>query len=183
VDIKETRHRVYVRRDALIKSGLTVSEALTQAWAEIKSQDNPNKLAKAVPPRVSETQQTLSVSNSTKTEFEDKYPPTYRTEDGHWVRSRAEVIIDDWLYSHNIMHAYERKLPERTYRCDFYIPSGNVYIEFWGLDEQKYLANKTTKKEIYRNNMLNLIELFDKDLVRLGDILPDQLRKHHVTVP
>jgi hypothetical protein len=188
VDIKETRHRVYARRDVLVKSGLTVSEALTQAWAEIKAQDNPIKPVNAPSSKVSETrqtydpQQTYHVNNSAKTDFEDKYPPTYRTEDGHWVRSRAEVIIDDWLYSHNIMHAYERKLPGGNYRCDFYIPCGNVYIEFWGLVDEKYLASKATKSEIYRNNTLKLIELFDKDLSRLGDILPDLLRKHKVPV-
>lgn len=135
MDIKETRHRVYLRRDALVKSGLTVSDALKQAWAEIKAQDNSSRQVKSLPVKVLEKQQPYNVTNPSKTEFEEKYPPTYRTEDGHWVRSRAEVIIDDWLYSHNIMHAYERKLPEKSYRCDFYIPSGNVYIEFWGLDE------------------------------------------------
>lgn len=91
-------------------------------------------------------------------------------------------MIDDWLYSHNIVHAFERKLPEKNYRCDFYIPSGNVYIEFWGLNEEKYRAIKATKSELYGSHKLNLIELYDKDLSRLGDILPDQLRIHHVTV-
>jgi hypothetical protein len=188
VDIKETRHRVYVRRDALVKSGLTVSEALTQAWAEIKAQDHPDKRVTLQTSKVSEPQQTYEpqqpsyTNNPAKTEFENLHPETYRTEDGHWVRSRAEVIIDDWLYSHNIMHAYERKLPGGNYRCDFYIPCGNVYIEFWGLVDEKYQATKATKSEIYRNNTLKLIELFDRDLSRLGDILPDLLRKHKVSV-
>ena len=184
VDIKKMRHRVYVRRDALVKSGLTVSEALTQAWAEVKKQDNSNKQVEAPPTplKVSEKKISPNASNSARTEFEDKHPETYRTEDGHWVRSRAEAMIDDWLYSHNIVHAYERKLPEKSYRCDFYIPTGNVYIEFWGLNEEKYLTTKKTKVKIYSNNKLNLIELYDTDLSRLGDILPDKLRIYHVTV-
>jgi hypothetical protein len=29
---------------------------------------------------------------------------TYRTTDGHMVRSRAEVIIDNWLYTNDVEH-------------------------------------------------------------------------------
>jgi hypothetical protein len=47
------------------------------------------------------------------------------------VRSRAEVLIDNWLYMQGIVHAYERRLPiEEECYCDFYLPKG-VYIEFW----------------------------------------------------
>ncbi|MFC1930891.1 hypothetical protein ACFLXJ_01640 [Chloroflexota bacterium] len=185
MDIKEIRHRVYVRRDALVKSGLSVSDALKQAWSEVKEQDNPTKQIKPPPPthlKVSEQKISPNASNSVKTAFEDQYPPKNRTEDGHWVRSRAEVNIDNWLYFHGIVHSYEMKLPGTNYRCDFYIPMGKVYIEFWGLDEEKYLATRRHKLEIYNNEKLNLIELFDKDVARLGDVLPDKLREHHVQV-
>jgi len=63
--------------------------------------------------------------------FREKYPATLRTKDGHMVRSRAEVIIDNALYDYKLAHAYERKLPvaEELY-SDFFIPSENVYIEY-----------------------------------------------------
>ena len=30
--------------------------------------------------------------------FRNKFPAKLRTSDGHFVRSKAEIIIDDWLY-------------------------------------------------------------------------------------
>jgi hypothetical protein len=182
MDSKKRLGIVRKRANALIKSGLTESEAYIKAWAEFRERNKSKEQITEPPSNSSEQKLPDPVKNSVKTELEDKSPPTHRTEDGHWVRSRDEVIIDDWLYSHNIVHAYEIKLPEKSARYDFYIPSGKVYIEFCGLNEEKNLAAKATKSEIYRNNKLNLIELFDKDLSRLGDILPDQLRKHDVPV-
>lgn len=43
--------------------------------------------------------------------FREKFPATHRAADGHMVRSRAEMLIDNWLYMAEIVHAYERKLP------------------------------------------------------------------------
>lgn len=43
-----------------------------------------------------------------------------------------------------IVHAYERKLPiEEEVYCDFYLPNGKVYIEFWGLEsDERYIQRK-----------------------------------------
>lgn len=110
------------------------------------------------------------------TEFRDKFRPELRAQDGHYVRSKAELIIDNWLYVAKIVHAYERKLPiEEVVYCDFYIPTGKVYIEYWGSDEDKYLARKAKKLEIYKKYNLNLIELFDKEISNLEDTLPAKL--------
>ena len=83
--------------------------------------------------------------------FREKYPTPYRATDGHWVRSKAEMLIDNWLYMSGVVHAYERQLPiEEDLFCDFYIPEGKVYIEFWGLEKDpKYAARKKEKIEIY----------------------------------
>ncbi len=43
--------------------------------------------------------------------FRTKFPASLRTRDGHMVRSKAEVIIDNALYDYGLAHAYERKLP------------------------------------------------------------------------
>ena len=118
--------------------------------------------------------------------FRDKYPPGLRTTDGHMVRSRAEVIIDNWLYQANIVHAYERRLPiEEEVYCDFYISLGDrVYIEFWGLEEdERYAARKRRKKEIYEKYQFNLIELNEKDLSAIDDVLPKRLLKFNVPIP
>jgi hypothetical protein len=120
-----------------------------------------------------------SVTGCAKTpSSEDKYKST----DGHFVRSKAEMLIDNWLYMAEIVHAYERKLPiEEDVYCDFYIPTGKVYIEYWGYDDDpKYLARKQKKLAIYQKYGFKLIELNDKDVLNLDDTLPRLLLKFGV---
>lgn len=109
--------------------------------------------------------------------------PKQRTADGHYVRSRAEMLIDNWLYMAEIVHAYERRLPvEEEVYCDFYLPVGKVYIEFWGMESNpKYMDRKKAKKEIYQKYGLNLVELNDDDIINLDDVLPKLLLKHGIT--
>jgi hypothetical protein len=76
-----------------------------------------------------------------------------------------------------IAHAYERKLPisEDVY-CDFYLPTGKAYIEFWGLEnDPQYAARKQIKMDIYKKYGFNLIELKDTDIQNLDDTLPGLL--------
>jgi len=116
--------------------------------------------------------------------FRDKFPPTHRAADGHWVRSRAETLIDNWLYTSGVIHAYERLLPvEEELYCDFYIPTGRVYIEYWGLEnDPKYMTRKAAKKEIYLKYGFNLIELTDEHIQNLDDYLPKMLLKFNVAI-
>ncbi|MCI5179021.1 MAG: glycerol kinase [Candidatus Electrothrix sp. AW3_4] len=114
--------------------------------------------------------------------FREKFEAKHRATDGHFVRSKAEMLIDNWLYMAEIVHAYERKLPvEENVYSDFYIPTGKVYIEYWGYENnEKYLARKKTKQEIYQKYGFNLIELEDKEVQNLDDILPRLLLKFGV---
>lgn len=116
-------------------------------------------------------------------EFRDKFRPEHRAQDGHYVRSKSELIIDNWLYVSKIVHAYERKLPiEEELYCDFYIPTGKVYIEYWGLQEDKYLTRKEKKLEIYKKYNLNLIQLVEKDVLNLEDTLPAKLLEFGIAI-
>jgi len=92
-------------------------------------------------------------------------------------------MIDDWLYISGLVHAYERKLPvEEDVYSDFYLPQGNVYIEFWGLEnEAAYLKRKEVKKSIYAKYGYNLIELTDSDIMNLDDALPRILLKFGIS--
>lgn len=114
----------------------------------------------------------------------DKFKPTHRAMDGHWVRSKAEGLIDNWLYMSGIVHAYERLLPvEEELYCDFYVPAGKVYIEYWGLEnDPKYKERKEQKKDIYKKYGFNLIELSDEHIQNLDDYLPKMLLKFNVIV-
>ena len=117
-------------------------------------------------------------------DFRKKFPADFRATDGHYVRSKAEMLIDNFLYTNGIVHAYERKLPvEEDVLCDFYLLTGRVYIEFWGLEnDPRYEARKREKLEVYRRHNLNLIELTDKEVSNLDDHLPRLLLEYKIVV-
>ena len=130
------------------------------------------------------------VDNETVDDFRKKYPAEYRTKDGHYVRSKAELTIDDSLYLWGIAHAYEKKLPntEKVVYSDFHIPSGNdrpkaVYIEYWGLEnDEKYNKRKAEKIEIYKQLGLILIQLNDADIKNIEDSLQKYLLQYGIKV-
>lgn len=146
---------------------------------EVFKERKPEKEQSIAPP-TTDLQLAPPISNN----FRDKFPATIRTRDGHMVRSRAEVIIDNALYEYKLAHAYERKLPiEEDLYSDFYIPSENVYIEFWGMEnDPKYLERKKVKLEIYKKYDFKLIELTDEDILNLDDHLPKKLLKFGIKV-
>lgn len=137
-----------------------------------------------VQPKPQTDKETPIVKPSTTDNFREKFPTTFRTKDGHMVRSRAEVIIDNALYDYKLAHAYERKLPiEEDLYSDFFIPTENVYIEFWGMeDDPKYAERKKVKIEIYKKYDFKLIELNDSDISNLDDHLPKKLLKYGIKV-
>jgi hypothetical protein len=114
--------------------------------------------------------------------FRERFPAKFRATDGHCVRSRSEMLIDNWLYMAEIVHAYERKLPvEEEVYCDFYLPSGKLYIEFWGMEhDPKYAERMKVKKAVYDRYGFKIIDLNDDDVHNLDDILPAKLLKFGV---
>lgn len=148
---------------------------------EVFNESQPEKEAPKVNPS-STQQQTTNQPNSNN--FRDKFEAKHRTKDGHFVRSRAEVIIDDTLYDYGLVHAYEKKVPiEEELYTDFYLPNGKVYIEYWGLEnDPKYAERKKKKIEIYQKYDLKLIELNDDDILNLDDHLPKKLLKYGIKV-
>ena len=103
-----------------------------------------------------------------------KWPAKYRCKDGHYVRSRAELLIDNWLLNEKIVHIYEKQVLFNNGEkriCDFYLPEYKVYIEFWGMNDNYYLERKQEKTNLYKKEKLELISLEDKDLENIDDIL------------
>jgi phage antirepressor YoqD-like protein len=131
-----------------------------------------------------EEYQKVTKSESNSDDFRKKFPANLRTPDGHYVRSRAEILIDDFLYKNGIVHAYERRvnIDEEMY-CDFYIPTQKLYIEFWGLEEnEQYAERKNKKLELYAKYNLKLIEVNNSDIENLDENLASKLRKHNIIV-
>ncbi|MCM1367556.1 MAG: hypothetical protein NC184_01930 [Roseburia sp.] len=108
-----------------------------------------------------------------------------RTLDGHIVKSDAEVIIDDILYNLRIPHCYEKRVSEindeeRTIMCDWFIPiesnSKGIYIEYWGMDTDKYIQNKKEKKNLYKVNDIPLLEIEKDEIKSDSQGLQDRIR-------
>ncbi|MCF8777230.1 glycerol kinase [Vibrio sp. IRLE0018] len=110
--------------------------------------------------------------------FRQKFEAKHRTLDGHYVRSKGELIIDNWLYMAGVVHAYGRQLPiEEDVICDFYLPAGKVYLQYWesansGMPE----ASKAKIREIYQAHHFHLIEVEESELESLDELLPKRLR-------
>lgn len=71
----------------------------------------------------------------------------YVTLKGTEVKSRAEKLIADFLYTHNVKYRYEDRATwaetaseKAGYQPDFYLPAYDVYIEHWGVDESGSIA-------------------------------------------
>lgn len=108
-----------------------------------------------------------------------RYPAEYRTADGKWVRSKSEKIIADWLYNNHMRCEYERKIMEGV-TCDFYLPEVDVYIEYWGKDDEAYRKYRKRKEEIYSKLGIRLLSLDDTDLKHIDDVLRSKLGEAHV---
>lgn len=129
---------------------------------------------------------TLMAANAQPGEVEHETKEgKYLCEDGHLVRSYSEIIIDNWLYNHQIVHAYEHRVQIglKFLHCDFFLPTKKVFIEFWGLvGDPKYDAQRKKKKEMYSQAGVNLMELFPIDIPVLSDILPAKLSGFGISV-
>ena len=113
------------------------------------------------------------------------------TLDGKRVKSAAEAVIANFLFTHKIPYAYEKQFKScypnaDVMTPDFYVPIGDgtdpknaVWIEHWGIEfdshgnelarwmnskeEAEYIANKKAKLNTYKACDAKLIELFLSD--------------------
>ena len=111
--------------------------------------------------------------------FRQKFEAKHRTLDGHYVRSKGELLIDNWLYLAGVVHAYERQLPiAQDVTSDFYLPSGKVYLRFWGSDTGEMSEAEQEKiRAVYKQHSFNLIEVEASEVDRLDEVLPKRLRQ------
>ena len=116
------------------------------------------------------------------------YPMNFRCKDGHYVRSKAEKMIDDYLFDKRIIHVYEKKVineeKDEEYYPDFYLLLNvnnqeiGVYLEFFGLeDDEKYMATEKKKLDYYKKKKFNVIEVRDKNTGNLEDYLDSEIIK------
>lgn len=116
-------------------------------------------------------------------DYRKKWSKDYQCADGHYVRSLSEQSIDNWLYNNGYQHSYEKSVYIKTKSdavvlSDFYLPKEDIYIEFWGIEnDEQYEKRKQEKIKLYDENNLNRIDLTKEDIKRLDDIMPRLINK------
>lgn len=136
----------------------------------------------------------VRITNCSNIELLDEdYESKITCKDGHIVKSKAEYMIDDYLYGHNIIHAYEKGLPygateKEVLHPDFYLPNylgdgKHVYIEYWGFNENniQYTNTKKFKLEIYKKKHITLISVCEKDTYDIETSLDRKLNKDYIS--
>lgn len=119
--------------------------------------------------------------------YRNKYPREFRTQDGHFVRSWSEQLLDNWFFSKQILHEYERSVTPLSgdwFSPDFYLPydragkfignlPGGMYVEYWGLEEKEdYKELMEYKKKVYEKEKLFLISIHPVDMKDYATELP-----------
>lgn len=86
-------------------------------------------------------------------------------KDGHKCNSISELIIDNWLFAHNISHVKEATYPEGKFTADWMVDS-RVLVEYLGLekDSKRYDSTTEKKRKICKKFGLQLVEIHPKDL-------------------
>ena len=101
--------------------------------------------------------------------------------DGTAVQSAGEKRIADWLSEKKIAYVYdERYLVARDtlIRPDFYLPEFDLYIEYWGMDNPEYNANRQKKLWLYQRAGKKLISISFHDLPSLESVLSLKLSRY-----
>lgn len=112
----------------------------------------------------------------------DAYNSPLRCDDGHFAKSQQEVLIDNYLYNHNIRHEYEKPFPidgdkDHDLHPDFYLPDLDVYIEHWGVkNNTKYEETKEYKIPFYKKAKITLICTDGDDIPNLSSNLERKLK-------
>ncbi|MEH6550845.1 MAG: hypothetical protein V7711_16440 [Pseudomonadales bacterium] len=104
--------------------------------------------------------------------------------DGHDFANAELAAICNWLYFAGLTHSCGRRLPvEGEHRADFYLPEGNIYIEYWGGEaSSSSVVEKLAKRELYHAHSLKLVEISPEDIPRLDEVMARELLKQGVAV-
>ena len=113
-------------------------------------------------------------------DYRQKYPAKIRAKDGHYLRSNNEKVIDDKLYENRIWHEYERRYKAkdgRTYYPDFYLPDYNLFIEFFGVEDNQ--IKNDYKRTLFLEDKNYNFEFIEKDKIGvLEETIEDIIEKH-----
>ncbi len=115
-------------------------------------------------------------------DYRRMYPATIRCEDGHYVRSNNEKVIDDRLYRKRIFHEYETRYKAKdgqNYYPDFYIPDAKLFIEYFGVSENQD-KNDKKKKIFLQDNKFNFEFIPSNNVGILDEVIDDIIDKYNL---
>ena len=109
-----------------------------------------------------------------------KRPTSFKCLDGHVVRSKGELIIDNHLHRLGIKHIYEDtiRVHGKPIKYDWYLPDYKVYIEYWGFYGKLYERRKQEKMNLYKKGKLKLTCIEDIMFIDIYPNLENELKKH-----
>lgn len=128
----------------------------------------------------------LRITNCSEVEILDEYGNLqYKCDDGRKVRSRAEVIISNFLFKERVRAIYEKAVyykndngENETLHPDFYLPDYDIYIEYNELTATSYLKSKDYTKKIYQKLGLKVLVITDNELRDIEAYLKPELGLH-----
>ena len=107
-------------------------------------------------------------------------------KDGTVVQSDGERIIADELARLGIAFRYDNRfriIKGYAIRPDFYLPEFDLYIEYWGMENNlDYQVGMLEKKKLYQQAGKRLISLYAREKPRLCEVLRERLERH-VRIP
>lgn len=116
--------------------------------------------------------------------YKAKYLPqratTFKCLDGHIVKSKGELIIDNHLHRLGLEHEYENTIRIRgnPLKYDWYLPESEIYIEYWGYFGKDYMKRKEKKLKLYQKGKLKLISIEDIMLKDIYSNIENDLAKY-----
>jgi hypothetical protein len=122
---------------------------------------------------------------------DEDYESGQTCADGHKVRSKAEQIIDDYMFNHGIPHVYEKTVhfgpgEREIMKPDFCLPDyknckgesiGEVFIEYFGYQQggDKYKRMNAFKIEKYQKMNFTVICLYEEDVKNIASAMEGKL--------
>ena len=109
------------------------------------------------------------------------------TIQGEYVKSASEAVIANYLYKNRIIYSYEKIYSElmedrKVYKPDFTIDVAGeeIYIEYFGIDEEKYNKNKEQKIKFHKEHNNKFIDLDMTPIEKIEEELNKKLQEHGV---
>jgi hypothetical protein len=110
---------------------------------------------------------------------------TIQAANGTVVQSDGERIIAEELAAMGLVFRYDNRfriVKGYAIRPDFYLPEFDLYIEYWGMEDNlDYQIGMMEKKKLYQQAGKKLVSLHAHEKPRLREALRDKLGQHAVT--